>query len=402
MILLGQIVLICLLLLSISLWIGWYIVVHRVARNDPRLDPSKNTLGDFDWPSITICIPARNEEEAIEGCLESILSQDYPDFDCIVVDDRSSDKTVEIVRRIAERDKRVRLMQSGELPEGWTGKCYALRQASREARGQWLLFVDVDTRHHPLNLRTALREAIVNDADMVSLVCHLETDSFWEKLFQPLLGALLFSVYRFQDVNHPRHPKAFANGQYILIKREAYDAIGGHEAVRGNILEDIAMAFKIKRSGRKLHMAWGVEVSSVRMYRSFKEMLRGWSRLYCGAFGIELGFYLVTIVGWLIIWLLPWIGLAAGLVLLLTAQADMFTFVELGLAAASVSFALITMCKSYRMVNLPGRYALFYPLAALFLLAVLWHSLWLVTGRKTIHWRGREYAVDPDNPFGVF
>jgi len=400
MILLGQIVLTCLLLTCAILWLGWLFFVRRVGRKDTRLTPYD---GDGEtWPTVSVCIPARDEEHDIAGCLESILAQDYPDYEVIVVDDRSTDRTGEIVLEFAERDPRVRLVRVEVCPGGWTGKCHALWQAAQAATGEWLLFVDVDTRHDPLNLKTALHEVMGRDADMLSLVCRPRTNSFVERIIEPLLGTMLFGQFRFEDVNRIRHPKAFANGQYILIRREAYDDIGGHEAVRGHILEDIALAFRIKRSGWTLRMVWGVKVSSVRMYRTLKEMLHGWSRIYCGAFGIEPSFYIVFIVAWLILWALPTVGFTAGVVLLATGKADAFTFVELALATVAVAACLGTMRASYRLVELPGVYAIFCPIAAVCLLVTLCRSLWLVTIRKSIPWRGCEYQVDPDSPFGVF
>ena len=402
MIVLGQLVLICLLLVSASLWIAWFVMGRHARARDPRLVPVNKDNGRFNWPSVTICIPARDEEDDIGDCLENVLALDYPDFNVIMVNDRSSDRTAEIAEAIAARDGRLRVMHIEDLPDGWTGKTHALWRASKEATGEWLLFIDADTRHHPLNLKTTVREALVKEVSMVSIVCHYKSRSFLERLFAPLLGAMLFSVFYLHDVNHPRRAKAFANGQYILVRREAYDAVGGHEAVRGHILEDIALGYKIKRAGLGLRVAWGHAISEVHMFSNLKEMLHGWSRIYCGAFGIEIGFYLVALIGWFILWPVPWIGFGTGLYLMYYDSLSMFTLLQLALAAISVLFTLLTMWNSYRIGDLPGRWAVLSPIAALFLFIVLARSLWLIAIRKSVHWRGREYAIDPDNPFGVF
>lgn len=402
MIHLGQIVLTCLMVTCALLWLGWCVFVLRVARKDTRLALYDGPADGGAWPSISVCIPARDEERDIEGCLSSILAQEYPAFEVIVVDDRSTDHTGEIVEQFAQRDPRVRLLRVEDCPAGWTGKCHALWRATQQATGEWLLFVDVDTRHDPLNFKTVLHEATRQGADMVSLVCRPRTESLFESVVEPLLGTMLLGQFRFEDVNRIRHPKAFANGQYILIRRETYDDIGGHEAVRGHILEDVAMAFRVKRSKWTLRVMWGVKVSSVRMYGTMKEMLHGWSRIYCGAFGIEPSFYMAFIVAWFLLWALPTVGIAAGVVLLATGTADALTYVELVLAGVTVAACLATMGVSYRLVEHPGIYAIFSPIGAVFQLVTLCRSLWLIAVRKSIPWRGCEYKVDPDRPFGVF
>ena len=235
-------------------------------------------------PTVSVIVPARNEEACLGACLQSILAQDGVAFEIIVVDDHSIDRTREIASSCASPavpiDVRieVRLIEAGPLPTGWTGKNNAVTAGSKAASGQWLLFTDADTIHLPGSLARSLEEANRQGAALLSYSPQQIVKTFWEKAVMPVIFADLAASYRPSQVSDPKSPAAAANGQYILITREAYDAVGGHAALAGNLLEDVALARAVKRSGRKIFFRYAADAVRTRMYRSFAQLCEGWTK----------------------------------------------------------------------------------------------------------------------------
>ncbi len=227
-------------------------------------------------PAVSVIVPARNEEACLGACLQSILAQSGVAFEIIVVDDHSIDRTREIAQSFVSAE--VRVIEAGPLPAGWTGKNNAVTAGSRAARGQWLLFTDADTIHLPGSLARSLEEAKRHGADLLSYSPEQIVKNFWEKAIMPVIFADLAASYRPSQVSDPNSPAAAANGQYILITREAYDAVGGHAAIAGNLLEDVALARAVKRSGRKIFFRYGGDAVRTRMYRSFAQLREGWTK----------------------------------------------------------------------------------------------------------------------------
>lgn len=192
----------------------------------------------------------------------------------IVVDDHSTDRT----REIALSFPNVRVVEAGPLAPGWTGKNNAVTTGAREARGEWLLFTDADTVHLPGSLARSLNEAKQEGVALLSYSPEQVADGFWEKAVMPVIFAELASHYRPSEVSDPNSPAAAANGQYILITREAYDAIGGHAAIAGSLLEDVELARAVKLSGCKIRFRFGADAVRTRMYRSFSQLREGWTK----------------------------------------------------------------------------------------------------------------------------
>ena len=228
---------------------------------------------EFVGVRVSVVIPARNEEASLGACLESLVSQEGVEFEVIVVNDHSTDRTREIARSFPK----VRVIEAGPVPEGWTGKNNAVANGAREAHGRCLLFTDADTVHSPGSLGRALAEANQNKADMLSYSPEQITVGFWEVAVLPVVFAELARQYPPSRVSDPKSPEAAANGQYILIRREAYDAIGGHASVASEILEDVALARRVKSSGYKLRFRYSESVRT-RMYRTFGQLREGWTK----------------------------------------------------------------------------------------------------------------------------
>jgi glycosyltransferase involved in cell wall biosynthesis len=230
-----------------------------------------------DRPEVSIIVPARNEEVSVGGCLESLMAQTGIGFEIIVVDDHSTDRTREIAE-CAARGETVRVIEADPLQAGWTGKNNAVATGARAARGQWLLFTDADTVHLPGSLARAVREMLEHKADMLSYSPEQITVTFWEMATIPVIFAQLAGQYPPSKVSHPTTSMAAANGQYLLLKREVYDAIGGHAAVAADVLEDVALARLVKRSGRKLRFRYAADAVRTRMYRNFGQLQEGWTK----------------------------------------------------------------------------------------------------------------------------
>jgi glycosyltransferase involved in cell wall biosynthesis len=221
---------------------------------------------------VSVIVPARNEEECLRACLGSLVGQAGVGFEVVVVDDGSTDRT----REIAESFAGVQVVDAGPLPAGWSGKNNALTAGVRHAKGEWLLFTDADTVHRPGSLARAMAEARAQGAALLSYSPEQEVHGFWERAVMPVIFAELAGRYRPAEVSDPR--SAVANGQYLLISREAYDAVGGHAAIAGDLLEDVALARAVKRSGRKIFFRYGGEAVRTRMYRSFSQLREGWTK----------------------------------------------------------------------------------------------------------------------------
>ena len=226
---------------------------------------------------VTAIVPARNEEAAIAGCVESLAGQKEI-AEVLVVDDQSSDSTAEIVRSLAAKYSKVRLLLAAELPAGWVGKNNAAWIGAGEAQGEWLLFTDADAVHAPDSTAKALSIAAENGAVLVSFSPEQVMETWYEKAVIPYVFTRLSSRFRFAEVNDPKNSAAAANGQFILIRRDAYDAIGGHASVAGDVLEDVALAARVKAAGYRIWFGTGKGIVRVRMYRSFAAMWEGWKK----------------------------------------------------------------------------------------------------------------------------
>jgi cellulose synthase/poly-beta-1,6-N-acetylglucosamine synthase-like glycosyltransferase len=225
---------------------------------------------------VSVIIPARNEEACLAACLQSLLAQIGVTFEIIVVDDHSTDRTRDIASSFSS--KKIRVIEAGPLPAGSTGKNNAVTAGAKVARGDWLLFTDADTIHLPGSLARSLEEAKGHNAAMLSYSPEQIVDSFWEKSVMPVIFAELASSFRPSQVSDPKSPAAAANGQYLLITREAYDAVGGHAAIAASLLEDVALARAVKRSGRKIFFRYGGDAVRTRMYRTFAQLREGWTK----------------------------------------------------------------------------------------------------------------------------
>ncbi len=262
--------------------------VFQVWLRVPEIDPCAEVMLPATPPLISVIVPAHNEESRIRDCLQSVVEQDYPRFELIVVDDRSTDNTASIAGSVIRGLKNCRIVSIDRLKPGWTGKCHALNVGVKHANGEWLAFLDADSRLHSSALRQCYHQAAISRANMITLSPKFIMRSFWERALQPAFAAMSCIIFPLGQVNDPDSPVASANGMFYLISREAYQRIGGHHDVRDLAVEDIGIGKRIKAAGLGLVFANGRRVLQTRMYTTFREIIDGWTRILSAAMNYEL------------------------------------------------------------------------------------------------------------------
>ena len=265
-------------------WVVRALVLETSLRNRQVLGERTYSGPPQPAPRVSIILAGKDEERNIEACVTSLVGQDYPDFDVIVVDDRSTDRTPVILRRLEEQfPERLRLLRVDSLPAGWFGKHNAVRVGVEASDGEWMLFTDADCRQtSKRSLSLAMRDAIEHQVQFLSIIPTLEIRTIWERILQPVCAVVLIAWFRPGRVNNPRLPTAYANGAFMLMSRRCYDDIGGHEAVRTRINEDIHLARLAKRRGWWLRVVENDGLYLARMYDSFVGAIHGWSRIFYG------------------------------------------------------------------------------------------------------------------------
>jgi chlorobactene glucosyltransferase len=264
---------------QICFWIMRVRDLVDTIRRVPEIHPDKPVTLPQEAPLISVIVPAHNEEASIRECLESVLGQDYPRIELILVDDRSTDGTVEAARCIGADCKNFEIVSVRELRQGWTGKCHALDVGVQHAKGEWLAFLDADSRLHFSGLRQCLSLAQGSGVGMLTLTPRFVLRDFWERAVQPAMASMSLILFPLGKINDPKSKVASANGMFYLISREAYERIGGHGDVKNLAVEDIGIGKRVKAAGLGLIFANGQAVLETRMYNGFRETLDGWTRI---------------------------------------------------------------------------------------------------------------------------
>jgi chlorobactene glucosyltransferase len=367
-------------------WLVPFAGLFRLASNLPNLSNVASASG----PLVSVIIPARNEAATIETVVHSVLATTYADVELLVVDDRSTDETAAIIGRLAEEDGRVRAIGGEPLPDGWYGKPWACFQGYRAARGELLLFTDADTRHSRELLARAVGALQARQADLVTVAPRQRCESFWERLVMPQVWLLLGLRYHPARVNRARRERdVIANGQFILVTRLGYEAVGTHEVVKHEVAEDLGLAQAYFRAGRRMHFAFAERLMQTRMYHGLPDLVEGWSKnMYLGGRRsfphdrVLRALVPLMLVGSFVFWLVPPVALLA------TGGSG-----PIGTAAivATVASALFWVLVSVGM-RIPPQYGLGYPLGAVVALGIAVRSIW--RGERRVEWRGRMYGED--------
>jgi chlorobactene glucosyltransferase len=339
-----------------------------------------------DAPLVSVIVPARNESVNISVCVASLLNSTYPDFEIVVVDDGSVDGTGDIVQILAEHaGGRLRLVEGQPLPDGWMGKPWACWQGYQQARGELLVFTDADTRHDDVMLGHAVGALQRRGVDLVSVMPRQLMGSFWERLILPHIFTVLSMRYHnLERVSRTREPRdVIANGQFMLFRREAYEAIGGHEAQRAEVVEDQQLAQRLVASGRRMFIAHAHDVMDTRMYRSLRGIVEGWTKNLALGSTRAAPPWIAPAVPWLIVLFLAvtWVLPPAMLLASLFTPVPMVTF---GWSLAASVAGLLFWLVVHLWMRVPPLYAFGYPVGAAVTAALFVRSA--VRGRA---WSGR-------------
>lgn len=329
--------------------------------------------------AISAVVPARNEQASIAACVESLAAQ--PEIaEIIVVNDQSSDRTPEILRALQEKCSYLRVVDAPPPPTGWVGKNHAAWLGAHQATGAWLLFTDADAVLEQGAAAKALALGEEHRAGLVSFSPQQILERWYEKSLIPFIYLRLAQKFTFEQVNDPKSNMAAANGQFLMVRREAYYTAGGHAAVQDEVLEDVELAKRVKQTGAPIWFGYSEGLVRVRMYRSFSAMWEGWKKNLFRLMGgttasnvseLESAFPWMIAVILLIGIKLPF-AMFAGVVLLLLRQ------LSYGLALSRNHF--------------PFKYIIYYLPAVFLYTAVLWASHESYA-RGKVSWKGREYPV---------
>jgi len=353
----------------------------------------------FDQPEadplmeLTVIVPARNEEGCLSLCLQSLVCQSEvgfelgKDWELIVVDDHSNDRTGQIARSFAG----VTVMKAAKLEPGWTGKNSALWTAARRARGRWLLFTDADTIHESGNLRRALHEAEKHKAGVLSYSPRQLASGFAQRSLMPLIFSELALAYPPAKVSDPNQRIAAANGQFLLVEREAYRRLGGHAAVADKVLEDVELAFLAKRRKVGLHFRYAEDQLSTRMYRTTASMIEGWSKNLALLFDNTLALAVWRALDIFLLFGLPILAFA-----LWNARLMAHSLEWLGAGWVLGLLWVRTLVRFYGRVaksNFPFMDCLLAPLGLPLFVLLLYRSWFQHRILKQVNWKGRQYKA---------
>ena len=359
---------------------------------------SRSALSLEDYPAVvphapafvSVVIPARNEARNIESCVRCILASTWPHFEIVVVDDHSSDRTGDIARRLEHEDSRVHVANAPDLPAEWFGKQWACHTGALHARGATLLFTDADTRHGTELLARSMNAMRLRAADLLSVGGTQTLETFWERLLQPHIFAMILARFGSPELmsrsTNPYHK--LANGQFMLMRRETYNATGGHTAVRSHVAEDLRMAQEWTRQGFSVQLVPGLDHMSTRMYHGFREIASGWGKnIYAaGRDTLPLGPMGRTVLRLLypapLLWeIVPAAAIIAALSGIVSPAAGLWG----AIAYVATSTYWLVM---HRLMRAPLPYAFLHPLASLSVFGIFARAAW--KGDR-VEWKGRGY-----------
>jgi chlorobactene glucosyltransferase len=395
------------LLVSLSwviffIWLlGGALTLLSLARHK-TLGPSTNESTRA-GPRVSILVPARNEEHRIlPASLGSILAQDYADFEVVAVNDRSTDSTLAILRSLAEGDRRLRVIDGTETPEGWLGKPHALRQALEASTGEWVLATDADMLFHASALRTAVEYVLDKNCDALTLIPRFEAHAFWERVFVPTWqwgGLILFPP---EFVNRDGSRFGLGIGGFFLMRRAALERVGGFEAVRSEVLEDMRMAEALKRTGARLHFQYAPALVSTRMYSNLAELWESSAKNMFSILRFSVAFTLATLAWMFTLAMIPpALAVVSALALALGSANELWPRLLLPNAVTWALFVSLLALVNRRF-GVHARYALTAPLGWLLSCAVLVASAYGVLTGRGLTWKGRRFyertGVRPPRP----
>ena len=339
-------------------------------------------------PLVSILVPARNEAANIKRCVRSLLKQDYPNTEILVLDDNSDDDTSLIVKRLAEENSKLKLITGKPLKRGWLGKCYACHQLAKHAKGEYLVFTDADTLHFKNSISSAIGCLVSNKLDALSAIPKQIMVTLHERMVVSWTHFGILALLPLIMVKRSKNPLfSTANGQFLLFKREVYKKIGGHESIKAKVLEDIHISKQVKKWGYKFMIFDGSKNIYCRMYRSFKELIRGFSKFMYAAFDFKIFTMSFVILFFIAVFLSPFILIPLGIVVFEWSREI------IGLLIIQI-FAVLTM-RTILAVRLKSRAIdiFLHPLSTAYILLICINSVLQVKFGEGVCWKDRRYDV---------
>lgn len=372
-------------------WLAGHLDISRTVKA-LSLSPAPPTSSTMPTARISVIIAAHNEADSITACLTRICAQDHPVAQVIVANDRSTDGTAQAISDFARSHPEVQSLDIATLPPGWLGKTHALAKAADRADGEWLVFTDADVVWHHALLRTIMELSEREHLDFVSLWSKTLVVGFWERFLIPACGWALSLCYSAPRSGGIAETPAFANGQFIAVRREAYTRIGGFAAVRDDLTEDVALARRAKAAGLRRYMGLGRELLNTRMYENLSQVISGWTRIFTGAMRTRrqlVATLLAAAIG-------CWSAFAVILVLALRRTGTTWGPLEtMWLVTAIVHLAaMYSVLRRYMALWVEGRpLVVLFPLALVGVVLLLARCLLLSSGVGTVAWGGVRFKV---------
>ena len=371
---------------------AWIFLIKTMVdsfRLTPYLDRFENTSKTF--PKVSIILPARNEEEFLGKCLDSLIDQDYKNYEIIVIDDSSEDSTGKIISEYAKKNSKVIHVSAREKPEGWMGKNWACMEGYRKATGELLLFTDADTTHKPNVISLAASHLLSFELDALSTIPKMLTFDFWTNITLPMISTFLHTRFSALNVNNPAKKTGYFFGSFFILKKSTYEQVGMHEGVKHEIIEDGALGKKVKESGYKMKMVRGEHLveavwarDKVTLWNALKRLM---IPLYLQSGKIAIGIFFAV----LFLLFVPFPILVTSVLLPAETLSSKILCVTAFVASLLIYIGAVIEAK----IGLELRYAhaVFAPLGSL--VVVLGFLSGLLQAKKTssVTWRGRSYSM---------
>jgi chlorobactene glucosyltransferase len=339
-------------------------------------------------PLVSILIPARNEADNIRKCVRSLLKQDYPNTEIIVLNDNSSDDTALIVEKLAAGNSNLKLINGKPLKPGWLGKCYACYQLAKYAKGEYLVFTDADTFHLKNSVSSAIGCMASNKLDVLSAIPRQIMVGLHERMVVSWTHFGILSLLPLIMVKKSKNPLfATANGQFLLFKKKVYEKIGGHKSIKAKVLEDIHMAKQVKRCGYRIMLFDGSTNIYCRMYRNFKDLLRGFSKFMYAAFDFKIFTMTFVVLFITATFLGPFILLPLG-ILVFDWSGTLIGLLIIQIFSVLVMRAILAIRLKSRAIDV-----LLHPLSTAYILLICINSVLQTKFGEGVNWKDRRYDV---------
>jgi cellulose synthase/poly-beta-1,6-N-acetylglucosamine synthase-like glycosyltransferase len=373
-----------------------YFLVYSIKsiRDVPKLAPLKNSPSNLHFPMISIILPSRNEEKYIEKCLDSLLEQNYSNYEIIAINDSSADNTGEIIKRYSKIHCKIIHVESQSKPEGWTGKNWACYQGYLQSKGELFLFTDADTTHSTSSIFLAVTYLMSEQLDTLTAIPKILAYDFWTKITLPILWT--FSVARFSALkaNNPKTKVGYFFGSFFIITRKAYETIGTHKSVKEEIVEDAELGRRVKEQGFSLKVVHGEKHIKAVWARDTSTLWHGLRRLLIPLYEKEKIKAYIMVIATFVLLLLPLIILPFSIIIVIGGKGVTNDLIILFLSITSI-LLLVTnnvLQLKYTVFQNPW-YALAFPLAGSFVLVAFLSSIIQSKQKNVINWRDRKYSI---------